>query len=72
MSKAGKEVLIKSVLQAIPSYSMSCFHIPGYIVDDIKAMISNFWWGGNEEKRKIHWSSWSKMARAKENGSLGF
>lgn len=39
LSKAGKEVLIKAVLQSIPTYVMSCFKLPDYLLNEIK-----FWW----------------------------
>ena len=43
LSKAGKEVLIKAVAQAIPTYTMSCFKIPDSLCDDLTSMIRNFW-----------------------------
>ena len=42
LSKAGKEVLIKAVAQAIPTYTMGCFKIPDSLCDDITSMIRNF------------------------------
>ena len=42
LSKAGKEVLIKAVAQAIPTYTMSCFKIPDSLCDDLTSMIKNF------------------------------
>ena len=45
LSKAGKEVLIKDIAQAIPTYTMSCFKIPDSLCDDLTSMIRNFWWG---------------------------
>ena len=45
LSKAGKEVLIKAVAQAIPTYTMSCFKIPDSLCDEMTNLISNFWWG---------------------------
>jgi hypothetical protein len=36
LSKAGKEVMIKSVLQAIPSYVMSVYLLPESLINDIE------------------------------------
>lgn len=43
LSRAGKEVLIKSVLQAIPTYVMGCFRIPDSLLHELESMISKFW-----------------------------
>ena len=43
LSKVGKEVLIKAVAQAIPTYTMSCFKIPNALCDELTSMIWNFW-----------------------------
>lgn len=45
LSKAGKEVLIKAITQAIPTYSMSYFKIPDSLCEEITSLIRNFWWG---------------------------
>lgn len=71
MSKAGKEVLIKAVLQAIPSYIMSCFSLPGYLIDSIESAIRSFWWGDGE-KKKLAWVAWSQLCKPKSKGGLGF
>ena len=45
ISKAGREVLIKTVAQAIPTYSMSLFKIPKVICDGINSILTKYWWG---------------------------
>ena len=45
LSQANREVLIKSVIQAIPTYTMGCFKIPLGLCNEIEAMIKKFWWG---------------------------
>jgi len=36
LSQAGREILIKSVLQSIPSYLMSMFLLPNSLIKDIE------------------------------------
>ena len=42
LSNAGKEILIKLVAQAIPSYTMSCFKLPNALCDDIASLVRQF------------------------------
>lgn len=35
-------------------------------------MIAEFWWGKQNESRKIHWRKWSVLTRSKEDSGLGF
>ena len=43
--KARREVLIKTVAQAIPTYSMSLFKLPKGLCNDINFIIAKYWWG---------------------------
>ncbi|CAJ2637916.1 unnamed protein product [Trifolium pratense] len=73
LSKAGLEVLIKSVLQAIPSYVMSIFLIPSSLIDAIEKMMNSFWWGHSGSNNKgIHWLAWDKLSVHKNKGGMGF
>ncbi|XP_075507559.1 uncharacterized protein LOC142544389 [Primulina tabacum] len=71
-SVGGKELLIKSVLQSIPTYAMSCFRIPKSICDEIEKECANFWWGVENGKRKLHWKTWDFLCKPKMRGGLGF
>jgi hypothetical protein len=72
LSAAGKEVLIKSVAQAIPVYSMSCFKLPRDLCEHLTSMIKAFWWGSKRGQRKPYWVSWDTMSMPKYMGGLGF
>lgn len=39
LSQAGKEVMIKAVIQSIPTYSMSVFKLPVSLCKEIETMI---------------------------------
>ena len=54
LSQARKEVLIKAVAQAIPTFAMSCFQFPMGLCKDIEMMIRKFWWGQRGDRWKIH------------------
>ena len=72
LSQAGKEVLIKAVAQAIPTYTMSVFKLPDSLYDELAGLIQIFWWGQKEGKNKMAWLSQEKMCTPKEKGELGF
>jgi hypothetical protein len=72
LSQAGKEILLKAVVQAIPTYSMSVFQLPISLCKDINGMMQKFWWGHKENVSKIHWMSWEKMGISKAQGGMGF
>jgi len=73
LSKAGSEVMIKSVLQVIPSYVMSLFHLPTTLITTIERMMNSFWWGhGCTTHRGINWLSWEKLSMHKNHSGLGF
>jgi hypothetical protein len=61
--QAGREILLKAVVQAIPTYSMSLFLLPKELCKEINKLMQNFWWGQKENERRIHWMSWVKMGK---------
>lgn len=72
LSKAGKEILIKAVAQAIPTFAMSCFDLTKSLCDEISSMIGRQWWSQQDKYNKIHWIGWQKLTRSKSLGGLGF
>ena len=64
--------MIKSVLQALPVYAMGIFKFPASLCEDLSHIIRDFWWGGEEDRRKTHWLAWDKLTRPKCEGGMGF
>ena len=61
LSKAGKEILVKAVAQAIPTYAMSCFDLTKGLCDELSTIIGRYWWSQQDKVNKIHWLSWEKL-----------
>ncbi|KAL5575135.1 hypothetical protein UlMin_016834 [Ulmus minor] len=72
LSAGGREILAKSIIQAIPAYSMNLFKIPSTLIKELHRLCAQFWWGGNPEKRRMHWCSWEKLCSHKLDGGMGF
>ena len=71
-SKGGKEVLIKSVAQALPTYVMSCFLLPLEITRKLTSAISRFWWCTKQNNKGLHWIAWKSICIPQDKGGLGF
>ena len=65
-------MLIKAVIQAIPTYAMRYSILPLGLFNEIEVRVRKFWWGQQGEKRKIHWLKWGEMTKAKTEGGMGF
>ncbi|CAA7052486.1 unnamed protein product [Microthlaspi erraticum] len=72
LSKGGKEVMIKSVAQALPTYVMSCFLLPQATIKKLQGAISKFWWSTKQNNRGLHWIAWEKICLPMDEGGLGF
>ena len=72
LAQPGREVFIKSVAQALPTYIMGVFKIPFSVCDDLTKLVRNFYWGATDGKRKTHWRAWEKLQKPKKQGGLGF
>lgn len=72
LNQAGKETLIKAVLQAIPTFAMSMVRFPKNFCAQICSSIARFWWRAGGKERGIHWKSWNFLTSNKSEGGLGF
>ena len=71
LSNAGKEILIKTVAQAVPLYTIKTFLLPKSFCDELNQMVAHFWWGRDGGKWRIHWVKWKKLCKPKSEGVWG-
>ncbi|KAK2651816.1 hypothetical protein Ddye_011672 [Dipteronia dyeriana] len=72
VSVGGKKVLLEVVIQAIPTYTMTCFKLPVALCKELVRICDCFWWGSTDMYTKIHWSSWDRLYSLKVKDGLGF
>lgn len=63
---------MKVVVQAIPTFVMSCFKLSVGLCKDFDALVHRFWWGIPKDRREICWKASDLSCKAKEFGGLGF
>ncbi|XP_060969090.1 uncharacterized protein LOC133036597 [Cannabis sativa] len=73
LSRAGKEVLLKSVIQSLPTYAMSVFLILLEICKDVDQLMGRYWsHTKSSQGQGIHWRSCDKLCLHKHQGGFGF
>ncbi|XP_019085377.1 PREDICTED: uncharacterized protein LOC104714891 [Camelina sativa] len=72
LSKGGKEVMIKSVATAVPTFVMSCYRLPKTITSKLTSAVAKFWWSSNGQSGGMHWIAWEKLCCSKQMGGLEF
>lgn len=72
LSKGGKELLLKAIAQAIPTYTMPVFEITPDLCDKIEKKMNRYWWSHNRSGTVICWTKWEDLCKKKEAGGLGF
>lgn len=68
----SKEILLKSVISAPPTYAMQCFLIPKTICLQINSKHRSFWWQTSDSRVLMHYVNWQKMSQTKSDGGIGF
>ena len=71
LSLGGRLTLVKSVLDALPSYMMSLFPIPKNIVEKINQLRRSFLWNGNKEHKSYHLVKWDTLTLSRKQGGWG-
>jgi len=66
ISKGGKEILLKSVVQALSQYAMMIFKVHVSICKSVEQKIARFWWQNNSNRSGIHWKSWDLLKENKD------
>jgi len=71
LSRAGRLVLVKSVLEAIPVYWMSLAWIPKGTLESIRRICFRFLWSGKKDEQVTPWVKWKRIAVPKGLGGWG-
>lgn len=71
LSFAGRATLVKSVISALPSYTMSAVQLPISLCTKMDQKVRMFWWG-HSKPENLCLKSWDSVCTPKSYGSLGF
>lgn len=63
--------MLKSIVSAIPVFSMMCLRIPKKMVKVKGQRMQNVFWNGANEQDKIPLLAWDMICLAKDKGGVG-
>ncbi|XP_059068432.1 uncharacterized protein LOC131858952 [Cryptomeria japonica] len=68
ISLAGRLLMLKTVVSAMPIFPMACFKLPGLVIKSMQQKMRKFLWNGNQEQDKILLMAWDKVCKPKGGG----
>ena len=71
LSHGGRLILIKRVLQILPTHIFAAFTPPKSIINRLERIMANFFWGKGEGGLKYHWVKWDDCCRPTKEGGIG-
>jgi len=71
LSRVGRLVLVKSVLEATPVFWMALAWILRSILSRLHQIRNRYLWNGNQDKRIFAWVGWKKISIPKKWGAWG-
>ncbi|XP_058734227.1 uncharacterized protein LOC131605957 [Vicia villosa] len=72
LSMVGRVVLINSVLNAFPIYSLSFYKAPKKVLNEVRSIQSKFLWSGAYLKKSINWVCWDTVCKSREEGEARY
>ena len=72
LSPAGRVVVINSVLDGLPIYTMGALLLPVGVKEALDARRRSFLWNGSDKASAQCLVAWEKVCAAKEDGGLGY
>ena len=72
LSFAGRTILVKSVMSAMPNHVMQGVALPSHLCEKLDKINRDFLWGHSTDgKKRMHLVRWNKIIKPKEKGGLG-
>ncbi|KAK9190098.1 hypothetical protein WN943_018699 [Citrus x changshan-huyou] len=73
LSRARKEILLKTVALVMPNYAMSVYLLPKDLCRELEGMMNSYWWRNNHSRGKgINWMKSKYLCNPKGHGGLRF
>jgi hypothetical protein len=51
---------------------MSVFKFSAGLCEELMKITRDFWWGDENDRRRMHWMSWDNLTKRKGQGGMGF